>query len=401
MSKKVCIIGGGAAGFFAAINHAALYPENNVILLEKTNKLLAKVKISGGGRCNVTHACFDAEELVQYYPRGSKELLGPFHHFHCSDTIEWFQSRSVELKTEEDGRMFPVTDSSQTIIDCLMNEASKQKVDIRLQTGVTEIEKTGNSWKLYTTAGLMEFDTIMLATGSSPLVWDMLKKTGHTIIEPVPSLFTFIIKHPVINNLPGISLKNVSVRIKNTNLETHGPLLITHVGLSGPAVLKLSAFGAFEFHAANYKATLEIDLSGNGKDFVAGVIKETREAWGGKKVKNMPLFSIPQRLWQSILEYTQVEEKNWADLSRKNIESLVKNITSLELVTSGKNTFKEEFVTAGGIDLAQVNMKTMESKILPGLFFGGEVLNIDAVTGGFNFQAAWTTGYLAARGIGN
>ncbi|MFI5203887.1 MAG: NAD(P)/FAD-dependent oxidoreductase [Flavobacteriales bacterium] len=399
MSKKFAIVGGGAAGFFAAINHAALFPENQVAILEKGNQFLAKVKISGGGRCNVTHACFDPQELIHFYPRGSQELLGPFHHFNCSDTAEWFQSHGVELKTEEDGRMFPVTDSSQTIIDCLVNEATTNRVELCLQTGVLEIEKKENTWNLITSAGPREFDKLVIATGGSPLVWEMLKMKGHTIIDPVPSLFTFIIKHPVISGLPGISLTHATIRIKNTSVEAEGPLLITHVGLSGPAVLKLSAFGAFEFNKVDYKAILELDFSGNGKEYVAGVIKETKEAWGSKKIKNTALFNIPHRLWQSVLDYSEIAEKNWADLSRKNIESLINNIACLELTTSGKNTFKEEFVTAGGISLAEVNMKTMESKLLPGLFFAGEVLNIDAVTGGFNFQAAWTTGFLASGGL--
>jgi hypothetical protein len=398
--RKIGIIGGGASGFFAAVNHAALFPNNKVTILEKGNKFLAKVRISGGGRCNVTHACFDPKELIKYYPRGTKELLGPFHHFNCSNTIEWFQARGVELKIEDDGRMFPVTNSSQTIIDCLVGEAEKHGVELCLNTNAMEIEKTDSGFILHTSSGIRQFDKVLLASGSSPMVWNMLKKTGHTIVEPVPSLFTFIINHPVLKDLPGISFPQATIRIKNGNYVSEGPVLITHVGLSGPAVLKLSAFGAIQLSQMNYTGTLELDVSGNGRNYVTGVIKETREAWGNKKVKNTVLFNLTQRFWNRIIEYTGINEKNWADLSRKEMDAPTSNISSLELQISGKNTFKEEFVTAGGVDLAQVNMKTMESRIMSGLFFAGEVLNIDAVTGGFNFQAAWTTGYLAAKGMG-
>ena len=401
MQTRAIIIGGGAAGFFAAIACAEANPEIEVTILEKANNVLQKVKVSGGGRCNVTHACFVPAELVNYYPRGSKELRGPFSRFQPTDTMEWFADRGVELKIEEDGRVFPVTDKSQTIINCLVEMAEVAGVRIKKGVTVNDIRHEDGEWLLKTTAGDMLADKILVASGGSKKVWDILKKLGHTIIEPVPSLFTFNIKDPRIKGLAGISLPEVEITVANSELVENGPLLITHWGLSGPAVLKLSAWGAFELaHRFYYFPILVNWLAGKEIDDLVAAMTEERNANPRKRILNHAMFNMPLRLWKSIGEFSGIQgTTNWADLSNKQIQDFAGELTGSVLQVTGKSTFKEEFVTAGGVDLGEINFKRFESKIHPGLFIAGEALNIDALTGGFNFQAAWTGGWLAGHAM--
>jgi hypothetical protein len=401
MAEKSIIIGGGAAGFFAAIACAEANPDMEVIILEKAQNVLQKVKVSGGGRCNVTHACFVPSELVNYYPRGHKELHGPFSRFHPADTMEWFADRGVELKIEDDGRVFPTTDKSQTIINCLVEMAEVAGVNIKKGVTVNDIRKEGTGWQLKTTAGDMYADRLMVATGGSKKVWDILKKLGHTIVEPVPSLFTFNIKDPRIKGLAGIALPDVEITVANSELTETGPLLITHWGLSGPAVLKLSAWGAFELAHRFYYFPVMINwLAGKELDDVYAAMIEERVSTPRKRILNHAMFNMPLRLWKSIGEFAGIKSTtNWADLSNKQIQDFAAELTGSVLQVSGKSTYKEEFVTAGGIHLNEINFKRFESKIHPGLFIAGEALNIDALTGGFNFQAAWTGGWLAGHAL--
>lgn len=402
MKKTVIVVGGGAAGIFAAANLAQMDATLKLIVLEKSAKLLAKVKISGGGRCNVTHACFDPAELVRNYPRGARELLGPFHRFQPNDTIEWFSSKGIRLKTEADGRMFPVTDSSQTIIDCLMHEVTRLGVDIRLQCGLKDISTIpGKSGFQITTTSdeTMDAHAVLLAVGSSNSMWEMIKNMGHRIVEPVPSLFTFNIADSRITDLPGVSVPLAEVKIVGSKMKTSGPLLITHWGLSGPAILKLSAIAARELAAQDYSFNIVINWlsSTTINQFVEELI-QVRKAMSSREVRSFLTREIPSRLWSALIP-SSLHHKRWADVSNEELKILAESIVNCEMKVEGKSTFKEEFVTAGGVELKEVDFRTMESKISPGLFFAGEVLNIDAVTGGFNFQAAWTTARIAAESI--
>lgn len=397
--KKIIVIGGGAAGFFGAINAAAFHPDAEILILEKGTQLLGKVKVSGGGRCNVTHACFNPNELVRFYPRGEKELLGPFHQFMTGDTVEWFSERGVELKTESDNRMFPQSNSSQTIIDCFLSEARKSGIQIRTQCGIHSLSRENGHWVVTTENDTITADKILLTTGSSMQVWELLRKLGHAIIDPVPSLFTFKCKDPRIAALPGISVPHAIVRIVGSTIETEGPLLITHWGFSGPAILRSSAWGANWLAEKNYSCTFVISWNGQTQKETLAELRALRDNEGKKICSASPLYEIPQRLWKTICDYCSITDIKWASLSNKQIEFLAKEISAAEFQLEGKSTFKDEFVTAGGIDLAEVNMKTMESKLFPGLFFAGEILNIDAITGGFNFQAAWTTSFIAAKNL--
>lgn len=399
--KNVVVIGGGAAGFFAAINCAESNPDYSVTILEKSSSLLSKVKISGGGRCNVTHACFDARELSKFYPRGEKQLLGPFTRFNPSNTIDWFLARGVEIKREEDGRMFPATDSSQTIIDCFLGEAKRLGVKIRMQTGVEELRIAEGALRIVTANNeTINADAVIVTTGSSHSVWKMLEQLGHKIIPPVPSLFTFNIKDERILGLEGLSVEQAQVSVINSKLSSVGPLLITHWGMSGPGILRLSAWGARDLAAVNHQ--FEIDVNWVNKDF--NTVKETlklfKQNHPKKGVATTPLFGIPKRLWERLS--TTIDKRqttNFADLSNLHIESLARELTACRFKVSGKSTFKDEFVTSGGVDLAEVDFRTMQSKKVPNLFFAGEVLDVDAITGGFNFQAAWTTAFIAAQTI--
>lgn len=400
IQKDVIVIGGGAAGFFAAINIAETNPNLKIAILERGKEVLTKVKVSGGGRCNVTHAEFIPQELVLNYPRGEKELLGPFHQFMTGDTIEWFEKRGVVLKIEDDGRMFPVTDSSQTIIDCFLNEAKRHKVEVLINHSVRSIEKLGNVFKIETTQGVFESKKVLLATGSNPKIWQLLEGLGHNIASPVPSLFTFNIKDGRIKDIPGVVVNNVSVKVLNSNLESNGPLLITHWGMSAPAILKLSAFGALELAKMNYKFQIEINFIRMSFEDCLEQLKNLKQSLAKKTVYKFSQFDLPKRLWQQLVLASVIgNDLRWADLNKGQLDELTAQLTQAVFKVDGKSTFKEEFVTAGGVELNEVNFKTFESKLIPNLYFAGEVLNIDAVTGGFNFQNAWTSGFIAAKNM--
>lgn len=398
--KNVIIVGGGAAGFFAAINIAELNPGIKVAVLERGKEGLAKVKVSGGGRCNVTHAEFIPQELVQNYPRGEKELLGPFHQFMTGDTIEWFEKRGVELKIEADGRMFPVSNTSQTIIDCFLKEAKKHKVEVLYNHSVKSIYKKDDLWTLETSQGEFASENVLIASGSNPKIWKLLEDLGHTISQPVPSLFTFNIKDKRISDIPGVVALHVEVKVLGTGLSSEGPLLITHWGMSAPAILKLSAFGAIELANRNYKFQIEINFIRKSFDACLELLKALKHDLSKKTVFKSTQFDLPKRLWQQLVLGSDMDqETRWADLNKSQLEALALQLTQAVFNVDGKSTFKEEFVTAGGVDLKEVNFKTFESKLHRNLFFAGEVLNIDAVTGGFNFQNAWTSAFIAAKHI--
>ncbi|UGU17788.1 NAD(P)/FAD-dependent oxidoreductase [Sinomicrobium kalidii] len=397
----VIIVGGGAAGFFAAAHIAETDPALRVVVLERSAEVLSKVRISGGGRCNVTHAQFVPGKLTTNYPRGQKELLGPFHSFCSGDTVEFFESRGVALKTEDDGRMFPVTDTSQTIIDCLVKETSGRGVAVFTGHVVKQIDKGENGWELHTSKGNFSCRKLLIATGSSPKMWDVLQKMGHTVVPPVPSLFTFHIKDPRISGLMGVSAQ-VTVRSDTMrNMTFEGPLLITHWGMSGPAVLKLSAWAARELHRCNYRFLLEVNwLHTVSFADALDILKAYGEANGKKQVLASRPFDVPRRLWARLTEACGIREgQRWAEIPKGVPEQLAGQLTKGIFQVTGKSTFKEEFVTAGGVELKEIDFKTFESKIHKNLFLAGEVLNIDAVTGGFNFQNAWTGAYMAARAI--
>lgn len=400
--NKIVVVGGGAAGFFAAIRCAELNPNAEVTILERGRNVLEKVKISGGGRCNVTHACWTPAELVKHYPRGEKELRGPFHQFSCGDTVDWFEKRGIKLKIEEDGRMFPVTDDSQTIIDCLWNSARQAHVNIITSLRVDSIyfDEKLNAWKITSEENIFLADKILLASGSNTRIWEMLQNMGHTIIKPVPSLFTFNIKDARIRDLPGISVPEAVVQVKNSKLNAKGPLLITHWGMSGPAILRLSAWGARELADLKYQFTILVNWLNLKPEEVQDKLITFKSEHSKKQVHANPMFGISQRLWKSFVTAANIpEEKKWADVSKKELNALIHQLCNAEFQVNGKSTFKEEFVTAGGVDLKEVNFKTFESKLFPGLYMAGEVLNIDAITGGFNFQAAWTGGWIAGEAM--
>ena len=399
--KDVIIIGGGAAGFFAAINIAESNPNLNVTILEKSSKVLQKVKVSGGGRCNVTHACFDPKELISYYPRGQKELLGPFHSFMTGDTIEWFEKRGIELKVEEDMRMFPVSNSSQTIIDCFLSSAKKAGVKVLLNQNVQQIKIDENNFQIATKNNQFSADKLLITTGGNSKTWELIKGLGHSIANPVPSLFTFNIKDPLLENIPGISVTNALISINGLTYDAEGPVLITHWGLSGPAVLKLSSLAAPELAKSDYDFNIELN-------WINATKEETDERLLLYKIENpkkkiglrSPYSEIPRRLWEKMLAKASVNpDHNWSDLPKKRLQSLSEVLTGSSFAVKGKTTFKEEFVTAGGVDLKEINFKRFESRLHPNLYFAGEVLNIDGLTGGFNFQNAWTGGFIAARAI--
>jgi len=400
MHYDVIIVGGGAAGFFTAINISERQAKLRIAIVERGKEVLSKVRISGGGRCNVTHACFDPKELVQFYPRGAKELLGPFHQFCCGDTIEWFAKYGVELKIEEDGRMFPITDSSQTIIDCFLQATAKFKIDVLQGVSVQGVYQSDNGWKLDTTKENMTCAELVFTTGSNPKIGELMRDLGHRLVEPVPSLFTFNIKDKRIKDLMGVSTP-ASIKVKGTKLEATGPLLITHWGMSGPGILRLSAWGARILADKKYQFHILVNwLPQFEKEELFDVLKGLKQEHAKKIVLKRGLFDFPTRLWERLVVAAGISETiTWADLTNKDMQALMVQLQEGEYQVNGKSTFKEEFVTAGGIDLRDVNFKTMESKICSNLYFAGEILNIDAITGGFNFQNAWTTGFLAAQAI--
>ena len=406
---KVVVIGGGAAGFFGAITCAQADTGIKVTLLEKTSKLLSKVLVSGGGRCNVTHNCFAPGPLSQHYPRGARQLKEAFKTFGAQETVAWFEQRGVKLKTETDGRMFPVTDNSQTIADCLLREARKAGVTVQTSIGVTRITTPDlttdqQQFILELSNGTqLKADKVLVCTGGNPKTtgYDWLRELGHPIQEPVPSLFTFNVPGNPLKDLMGVSVPHAKVRIAGQKLEYEGPLLITHWGYSGPAVLKLSAWGARVFHEQQYTFTALVNWI---PTFTEESLRENllayRQAHPKKVVVSNALFNLPQRLWKALATLAEIQpETIWAELPGKNTNKLIEALLRMAVEVKGKTTFKEEFVTCGGIALDKVNMKTMESRIHPGLYFAGEVLDIDGITGGFNFQAAWTTGYLAGKAL--
>jgi predicted Rossmann fold flavoprotein len=396
----IIIIGGGAAGFFTAINIVEKNPKLKVAILERGNEVLTKVRVSGGGRCNVTHACFDPNELVKFYPRGEKELRGPFHQFCSGDTVEWFSNHGVELKIEEDGRMFPVSNSSQTIIDCFLQATQKLGISVLTGQSVQSIFKKDNFWKIETQNENYIAEKLILATGSNPKIWEMLQTFGHAIVNPVPSLFTFNIKDARIKELPGVSAL-VSIKVKDTKLTSTGPLLITHWGMSGPAILKLSAWGARILFEKNYQFSIFVNwLNDVATDDAEKTLKDLKQEHAKKAVSKKSPFDFPNRLWESLVLASNIqEETKWADLSKIQLQNLANQLTNSSFQVNGKSTFKEEFVTAGGIDLKEINFKTMESKLHKNLYFAGEIVNVDAITGGFNFQNAWTSGYILANSL--
>jgi len=402
MKKKLIIIGGGAAGYFAGINAAELNPNLEVVILEGNNKVLQKVKVSGGGRCNVTNACFTPQELVEFYPRGKKELLGPFHQFMTGDTMEWFENRGVSLKIEEDNRVFPESNSSQTIIDCFEEAAKNAGVEIKLSHRVEAIIKKEDKFSIKTTFKEFIADYLLIATGSNTKIWNLILKLGHTIIKPVPSLFTFKIVDERLKDIPGISVSNASVKVLYSKLKEHGPLLITHWGLSGPAILKLSAWGALELFKNNYNFEIEVNWLSKKTEFVLEFLKSEKKKNAKKQVILKSVFEeIPKRLWVKMVKASNIlETLQWAQLTNIQLENLANQLTRCKFKVNGKSTFKDEFVTAGGIDLKEINFKRFESKLHKNLFFAGEILNIDAVTGGFNFQNAWTGGWIVANSVG-
>ncbi len=429
----VIIIGGGAAGFYAAIHIAEARPDLKIAILERGKEVLGKVKVSGGGRCNVTHAEFDPGELVKNYPRGEKELLGPFHTYCSGDTMAFFEKRGIPLKIESDGRMFPVSDSSQTIIDCFLNEADRLEIQILRHSAVTDIRRNGDamhgvstvdekrpiSWEIESIKHTYYAKKIVVATGSNPKIWKLLKKLGHSLEPAVPSLFTFNIKDKRIKGIQGLStnaivdvleqsLLNPKITIKLRSRETEkplmtseGPLMITHWGMSGPAILKLSAWGAKLLNEMKYRFRIRINwLPEYSVEGVVGLLIQIKEIEAKKTVLRTKAVDVPRRLWTNLVRASGIgEAEKWADVTKTHLENLAHQLTQCEFLVDGKSTFKEEFVTAGGVNLKEIDFKTFESKILPGLYFAGEVIDVDAITGGFNFQNAWTGGYIAAQGV--
>jgi len=393
---RVAVIGGGAAGFFAALSTAHHHPSAQVTLFEKSNKLLAKVKVSGGGRCNVTNATFTPSALAKNYPRGGKQLKKAFSHFDGQDTVNWFERRGVHLHTEADNRMFPTTNDSQTIIDCLVKESATAGVDIRLQSPVHSIS-FGDTWQINGEA----FDKVIVATGGSPkatgLEW--LQKLGHRIVAPVPSLFTFNMPGNDVVRCMGVVVPNARVRIQGTKFLQQGPVLVTHWGMSGPAILKLSAWGARELAECDYRFTAQINWIGEpNEQAVLDELQTSLASMGKKQINNACPFDIPRKFWEYLVTKSGCNgEIRWNELGKKERNRLLNTVLNDTYAVSGKTTFKEEFVTCGGIDLRDVDFNTMESRVTPGLFFAGEVLDVDGVTGGFNFQAAWTTGFIAGK----
>jgi len=400
----VVIVGGGPAGFFAAIRCAELNPKLDVLIIEKASQTLGKVLISGGGRCNVTHACFEPAQLITYYPRGGNELRGAFSRFQPSDTVKWFESRAVKLKTEADGRMFPSTDDSNTIVECLRESAREAGVRVELRTSLLGVEKGsrgGFRLEVRNEASVLPLQTkkLLLATGSDRKTLEVVQSLGHTVVEPVPSLFTFNIKDKRIHGLAGVSVENVT--LKMDAITTRGAMLVTHWGLSGPAVLRLSAWGARELFEKKYRAKLIVNwLDDYSFDKTLDILQKNKD-WKEnvrKKVATNPAFSqVSIRLWKQLVHF--IGEKNWGDVSKAELRKLASELTAGEFRIEGKGQFKEEFVTCGGVSLKEVDFKTMQSRVVDDLFFAGEVLDIDGITGGFNFQSSWTTGWLAGSAL--
>jgi predicted Rossmann fold flavoprotein len=398
---NIIIIGGGAAGFFAAIRLAERHPNASVMILERGKEVLQKVRISGGGRCNVTHACWLPKELVKFYPRGTKALLGPFHKFACGDTMDWFEKRGVQLKVEDDGRVFPVSDNSESIARCLLDSARNASVKILTQKRVDQITKLENGSFEIKAGEVFHCDALVIAAGSSPAVWAMLENLGHKIVAPVPSLFTFNIKDNRIAELAGLSVQNAVVEVIGQKiLKTEGPLLITHWGMSGPGILKVSSWGARWMHEVDYAFKIRINWLSRNPEHIKEELQEIKIDWAKKQVSTNPTFDIPSRLWQRFCEAAGIGPTEiWANLNKNQMNAFWQQLCFSEWQVKGKSTFKEEFVSAGGVDLDEVNFTRFESKIVHGLYLAGEILDIDALTGGFNFQAAWTGGWIIGESV--
>ncbi|HEY0455447.1 MAG TPA: NAD(P)/FAD-dependent oxidoreductase [Verrucomicrobiae bacterium] len=408
MPRRVIIVGGGAAGFFGAITCAESAPKGTEIqILEKTSQFLSKVRISGGGRCNVTHACFEPRELSANYPRGEHELISPFQKFSATDTIEWFEAHGVKLKTEADGRMFPTTDSSETIINCLLQAAKTLGIKLVLNCGVDKVEhKAEEGFILSLQNGeKRECERLLMATCGcrTPAAGAVAESLGHSLISPVPSLFTFHIECPLLREIPGVTVDSAEASVPGMGLKAKGPILVTHWGLSGPAILRLSAWAARKLHATNYQFPLRINwLPQYGPEELLSTLTSHRIAHSARYLSNAPFPGVPARLWEKLTVAAGLKaEARWSSLSKANLQALVQQLSQTEFQVIGKSLNKEEFVTCGGVSLKEVNFKTMESRVCPGLYFAGELLDVDAITGGFNFQAAWTTGWLAGRAIAN
>ena len=436
-SPRIIIVGGGAAGFFAAITCAEASPDAEVTVLERTPHFLTKVRISGGGRCNVTHRLFEPRELTKRYPRGERALIAPYQRFQASDTVEWFESRGVKLKTEADGRMFPITDSSETIINCLLGEARRRGVKLVANCGVEKIERIERSadshvraiiepsvmpalavadehadsavraplFRLTLANGeILECDRVLLATGGcrTPALGQLAVSLGHTLEPPVPSLFTFHIATPWLHELAGVALESVEASVPGTGLRERGALLVTHWGLSGPVILRLSAWGARALHELDYKFLLHVNwLPDRPVEQLARDLQTRRNCQAAKLVVNFPIAPLTARLWeQLVLAAGIARDTRWSVLSSAQQHRLIQQIARSEFQVAGKSLNKDEFVTCGGVRLKEVDFKTMQSRVCPGLFFAGEVLDVDGITGGFNFQAAWTTGWIAGHALG-
>jgi predicted Rossmann fold flavoprotein len=402
---QIAIVGGGAAGFFAAIACARANPENEISIFERGSEFLTKVRISGGGRCNVTHACFDPRTLSEHFPRGERALISPLHRFSPADTVAWFEARGVRLKTESDGRMFPMTDSSRTIIDCLLDEAKAAGVRLFSRKGIEQARIGGqNTFELsLSDAEVIKCNRLLLATGGSRSVAgaQIAQSLGHSIVPPVPSLFSLHVSTPWLRSLPGVSITNVEVSAPGTKLRENGPMLITHNGVSGPAVLRLSAWGARILHGLDYRFILRVNwLPDLTEDTIRAQLHSLRRSNPNRHVINSPVAPLPARLWEQLMLAAGIDrEARWTSLPRAKAQALAQVLTRTELEVNGKSLNKDEFVTCGGVSLREINFKTMESRITPHLYFAGELLDLDGVTGGFNFQAAWTTGWIAGHAM--
>jgi len=402
--KQIVIVGGGAAGFFAALAYVEVGGTGQVTILERSSQFLSKVRISGGGRCNVTHACFEPREFVTRYPRGRNELRGPFQQFQARDTVEWFAQRGVKLKTEEDGRMFPVTDRSETIVDCLLNVARNAGIKLVANCGVESVTRGSNGgFEITATTGDLRCDELLLAIGGcrTPALGRLAVSLGHTLEPPVPSLFTFHLAEPWLRELAGISVEIVEASIPDAGLKEHGPILVTHTGVSGPVILRLSAWGARQLHKMNYQLPLVVNwLPQLTEAQIAAELDARRKSQPAKLIVNAPIAPLPARLWERLVPAAGLGgDTRCASLSRAAQHQLIKHLRATTLAVVGKSLNKDEFVTCGGVRLTEVNFKTMESRLCPNLYFAGEVLDIDGITGGFNFQAAWTTGWIAGRAM--
>ncbi|WP_312090438.1 NAD(P)/FAD-dependent oxidoreductase [Chryseobacterium sp.] len=396
--KQIIIIGGGAAGFFCAANLDE--KKYKITILEQNSDVLQKVKISGGGRCNVTHACFDPKELVQFYPRGNKELLSVFTKFQPGDTMDWFEKRKVSLKIENDNRVFPESNSSQTIINTFLNEIQQKKVEVKTKCSVKEIEKKEEKYWVKTSLGDFEADFVIYTTGSSPKSLKMIENLGHKIVDLVPSLFTFNIKDDLLKDLAGTSFEMAETSIPKLKTEESGPLLITHWGLSGPAILKISAWEAINLAKVKYNFEIEVNFISKDFDDAEELFQNFKQSNPKKSIGQSKIFEVTNRFWQRILEVSKVDlNKQIAHISGKEMQTILENLCKKKFQVTGKSTFKDEFVTAGGVDLKEINFKNMSSKLFPNLYIAGEVLNIDAVTGGFNFQACWSEAWLIAQDL--